>query len=78
MMDVHYIYCGHHFMMYVSQIIMLYTLNLYSVVFQLYLNKTGRKKRNRAIHVTYFFLKLGNLCCSRNLSVSSKLSNSLA
>ena len=25
-------YCGHHFMMYVSQIVMLYTLNLYSVV----------------------------------------------
>jgi len=32
------------FMMYVNQIIMLYTLNLYSVVCQLYLNKTERKK----------------------------------
>ena len=31
-------------MMYVSQITMLYTLNLYSAVGQLYLNKTGRKK----------------------------------
>ena len=31
-------------MMYVSQIIMLYTLNVYSAVCQLYLNKTGRKK----------------------------------
>ena len=31
-------------MMPVSQIIMLYTLNLYSAVCQLYLNKTGRKK----------------------------------
>ena len=31
-------------MMYVSQIIMLYTLNLYSAECQLYLNKTGRKK----------------------------------
>ena len=31
-------------MIYVSQIIMLYTLNLYSAVFQLYFNKTGRKK----------------------------------
>ena len=31
-------------MMYVSQIIMLYTLNLYSAVCQLHLNKTGRKK----------------------------------
>ena len=30
-------------MIYVSQIIMLYMLNMYSVVCQLYLNKTGRK-----------------------------------
>ena len=29
-------------MMYVGQIIMLYMLNLYSIVCQLYLNKTGR------------------------------------
>ena len=35
--------------MHVSQIIMLYTLNLYSAMYQLYLNKTGRKKqRNHA------------------------------
>ena len=33
-----------NFLMYVSQIIMLYTLNLYSSVCQLYLNKTGFKK----------------------------------
>ena len=31
-------------MMYVSQIIMLYTLNLYSAVCQFYLNKTEGKK----------------------------------
>ena len=30
--------------MYVNQIIMLYTLNLYSAVCQLYLNKTEKKK----------------------------------
>ena len=42
MMDVHYPYCN-HFMMEVSQITMLYTLNLYSVVCQLHLNKTGIK-----------------------------------
>ena len=29
-------------MMYISQVIMLYTLNLYSAVCQLFLNKTGR------------------------------------
>ena len=45
MMDVHYTYCGNHFMMYLSLIIMLYTLNLYSGVCQLHLNKTERKKK---------------------------------
>ena len=43
MMDVHDIHCG-HFIMYVSQISMLYNLNLYSAICQLSLNKTGRKK----------------------------------
>ena len=33
-------------MMYVSQIIMLYTLNSLSAVRQLPLNKTGREKQN--------------------------------
>ena len=37
------LYCG-HFMTYVSQIIVLYNLNLYSAVCQLCLSKTGRKK----------------------------------
>ena len=44
MMDDHETYCDNHFMMYVSQIIMLCTLNLYGAVCQLYLNKTGGKK----------------------------------
>ena len=38
-------FCDILLIMYVSQIIMLYTLNLYSAVCQLYLNKTGRTKR---------------------------------
>ena len=33
-------------MMHISQIIMLYTLNLYSAPCQLYLNKPGRKKED--------------------------------
>lgn len=41
---VHWTYYGNHFIMYVSQIIMLATFNLRSAVCQLYLNKTGRKK----------------------------------
>ena len=32
-------------MIYVSQIIMLYTSNFYSAACQLYLNKTGKKKK---------------------------------
>ena len=43
MIGVHSTYCGNHFMMYVSQIVMLYTLNLHSAVYQLYLNTTERK-----------------------------------
>ena len=44
MMDKFYkTYCDNHFMMYMSQITMLYTLNLYSAVCKLYLNKTGKK-----------------------------------
>ena len=34
-----------HFMMYVSWIILLYPLNLHSIVCQLYLHKTERKKK---------------------------------
>jgi len=38
-------YCDNHFMMYISQTIMLYFLNLYHAVYQLYLNKTRRKNK---------------------------------
>ena len=43
MIDVHQTYSGNQFMMYVSQIIMLSTLNSHSSVCQFYFNKTGRK-----------------------------------
>ena len=39
MMDVDQTYCGNDFTINVSQIIMLYTLNLYSAVYQLYPKK---------------------------------------
>ena len=42
-MDVHQTYCGNLFMMYVSQIIVLYILNINSAISQLYLNKTINK-----------------------------------
>lgn len=38
--------CDDHFTMYVSQIIILYILNLYTTVYQLYLNKTELKAIN--------------------------------
>ena len=38
-------------MMYVNQIIMLYTLNLYSAVCQLHLNKTRRKKETKLMRL---------------------------
>ena len=39
-------YCDNRFMMYISQIIMLYTLNLYSALCQLYSIKLEEKKIN--------------------------------
>ena len=63
MMDIHQTYCGNHFIMYVRKIIMPYTLNLHSAVWQLHLNKTGRKKkkvqqsRNSEREVTITFLQ---------------------
>ena len=32
MVDIHQIFCDNHFMMYVSQIIMLHTINIHSAV----------------------------------------------
>lgn len=43
MIDVNKIYWGNHFMIYVSQIIMLHTLNLYNGVCQLYLKTVHQK-----------------------------------
>ena len=43
-----FFYCGNHFMMYISQIIVLYTLNLYSVICQLY-QKNWKKKLNKML-----------------------------
>ena len=46
-MGVHETYWDNHFVMRVSQIIMLHTLNLYSAICQLYLNKTRRKIKKK-------------------------------
>ena len=49
-----WMFCDNHFMMYVSQIIMLYTLNLCSAVCQLYRNTTGTKNETWS----HFFQKV--------------------
>lgn len=43
MMNVNETCCGNNLTIYVNQTIMLYTLNLYRDVSQLFLNKTGKK-----------------------------------
>ena len=52
MMDVSGTYCGNHFTIYVNQTIMLYPLNLYSDVYQLFLNKIGNKKKKQKKYFT--------------------------
>lgn len=39
MMNANQTFCGDHFTIYLSQIIILYTLNLHSAACQLYINK---------------------------------------
>ena len=60
-----------------SQIVMLYTLNLHSAVCQYYLNKTGRKNAilqmmaNKAVFKTKIFPEYfvsSSFCCSEELS----------
>lgn len=45
-MDGTQTYCGDHFVICTYQIIM-YTLNLYNVISQLYFNKAGGKNKNQ-------------------------------
>lgn len=48
-MDVNQIYCGHHFTIYGSRVIVTYALSLHNAVCQLCINKTGKiidKKKN--------------------------------
>lgn len=44
-MDVNETYCDNYFIICVSQVIVLYNLNLYSARHQFYLNKTKKKKK---------------------------------
>lgn len=44
MKNVNWIYCSKHFMIHVSQIILLYTSHLYTAICQLYVNKTGKQE----------------------------------
>ena len=65
-MHVNYTYCGNHFITYVSQIIMLHTLSLYSAACQLCLNKTGKKskKEKKESMTTSSLYKETQICIS--------------
>ena len=53
MMGVHSTYCDNHFVTYASQNVILYILNLYSAIRQLYL-KSGRKMFTKTTHINFF------------------------
>ena len=44
MMDKNYTSCGNQSTIYISKVNILYILNLYSDVYQLFTNKTGKKR----------------------------------
>ena len=52
-----WIYCGNHFTIYVSQITILYFLNLYSVAYQLYLSKDKKMKISILKSLSLYLLK---------------------
>ena len=55
-------------MMPVSQIIMLYKLNIYSAICQLYPNKTGRKKRFKTTQKLLWETKKGRIQTDKGYS----------
>ena len=81
MRALHSTYCDSHFMMYVSQIFRLYSLNLYSAVCQLYRNKIGRKKSLHYFLLFPYYLKEkykpSMLCCSEASHVLELLVHNL-
>ena len=60
MMGVHSTYCDNHFVTYASQNVILYILNLYSAIRQLYL-KSGRKMFTKTTHINFFSFLWGIL-----------------
>lgn len=55
MLDVNF---SNHFTIYVSHIIMLYTLTLHSAVYQLHLNKAVKMLKNVYVHILYIAKEL--------------------
>ena len=64
--------------MYVSQIITLYTLNLYSAVCQLYLNEIGREEKNSKFWASMEKKIKRKIRCFHWISISIKLKEILA
>ena len=69
MMDIHWTYRGHHFMMYISWIITLSTLNLHSTLCQVDLNKIGIK-----MNISYINIVIMSIASPNSMDMSlSKL-----
>ena len=59
MMNIHQTYCDNCFMIYVSQIIKLYTLNLYKLyVNYISINQKGERTHNRCLRPNLSCLKI--------------------
>lgn len=76
MKGVNKTYCGNQFMIYVSHTIMVYILNLYTDVCQLFLNKTGKKNPCTVLMLTwdedeFFSRRLLHLQCKENSAGST-------
>ena len=70
-MGIHKLNCGQHFMMRVSRTITIYTLNLYSALCQLYLNKTRRKNKTKTNKKTQYFTTFSAVSCHLRKSKDS-------
>ena len=62
-MDIHQTYCSNHFIMYVSQIIMLYTLSLKQSALSQKLNKPKKSLKTSHKDIFFFFFCSTGLTC---------------
>lgn len=67
-MDVNETYSDNYFIICVSQVIVLYNLNLYSARHQFYLNKTKKKKKRQSWRLGH--LQLCSITLAKHVRIS--------